>query len=316
MKSQQQGVKKKAILDMDPGIDDAMALLLALNSPDLDILAVTTVSGNVSVRRTTANALRIIEAVNSKVPVHPGASRPIRSGETIDAEFIHGRDGLGDTDLPEPKSAPSTVGAVDAVSALLKAHGPKEISIVATGPLTNVAMLIEKDPSLASRVDRIFVMGGTYDPLVRGNTTEYAEFNFYCDPEAAAIVFDFAAGKVSAPAVVASGLDVTSSADCAVTSTSLSTICSLSSRPAKVACKILQYPVKTYSYFNLHDVFTLFSLLHPEVLKIEECGGISISLDGAFRGRSVVKAGEGGNVAVCRQVNSQRFNQLVVDGLR
>lgn len=303
---------------MDPGIDDAMALLIALNASDLDILAVTTVSGNVNVHKTTANALRIIEALGMKVPVHAGAGRPLRynSAAMIDAESIHGRDGLGDTDLPGPASKPSTVGALDATLELLRSHGPKEISLVATGPLTNVAALIEKDPVLASKIDRIFVMGGVYDPLVRGNVTEYAEFNFFCDPEAAEIVFNFSSAAGSAPAVIASGLDVTSTTDCAMTSNTLSAICSLAAKPAAVACKILQYPIKTYSYFNLHDVFTLFSLLHPEVLKIEECGGVSISVSGTFRGRSIVKPGVGGNVFVCSQVNASRFNQLVLDGLR
>ena len=309
--------RRKVILDMDPGIDDAIALLIALNSPELEVLAVTAVAGNTSIEKTTRNALRIIVAFGSKTPVYAGAGKPLRRAkEKIEAESIHGADGLGNSELPA-HAIPGTAGALSATLDLLESHRPKELSIIATGPLTNAATLIEKAPSLAQKIDRIFVMGGTFDPLVRGNVTEHAEFNFYCDPEAAKTVFDFAETKIPSgqgPTVVASGLDVTSTADCAITANSLSAICSLKSKAAEVACSILQFPIRTYSYFNLHDVFTLFSAVHPEIFKLESCGGVSIACEDNFRGRCTVRPGSG-NVVICRQVNSIKFNQLLMDGL-
>jgi inosine-uridine nucleoside N-ribohydrolase len=282
------------------------------------VLAVTAVAGNTSIEKTTNNALRIIDAIGKKTPVYAGAGKPLRrAGEQIEAESIHGADGLGNSELPAPRTIPSKAGALNATLKLLDSHKPKELSIIATGPLTNIATLIEKAPSMAQKIDRIYMMGGTFDPLVRGNVTEHAEFNFYCDPEAAKTVFDFAEMKISSeqrPTIVASGLDATSTADCAITANSLSAICSLKSKAAEVACRILQFPIRTYSYFNLHDVFTLYSAVHPEIFKLESCGGVNIACEDNFRGRCTVRPGSG-KVVICRQVNSIKFNQFLMDGL-
>ncbi|HZT35264.1 MAG TPA: nucleoside hydrolase, partial [Nitrososphaera sp.] len=136
----------------------------------------------------------------------------------------------------------------------------------------------------------------------------------FCDPEAADIVFKFAS-LPDGPRVIASGLDITSTADCAVTAASLASICKLNTTAAKIACRILQYPIRTYSYFNLHDVFTLFSLLHPEIFKIDSCGGVSISCaSDAFLGRCTITPGSG-NILICRSVSTQMFNKMLLDGL-
>lgn len=303
----------KVVLDMDPGIDDAIALLLALNNPKLEVVAVTTVSGNVSVSKATLNALRVIEASGKYTSVYKGAGRPLnKRWRPIQAESVHGTDGLGNSHLAVPLLRAEKTEAVDRLVELLSTHKRKAISIVATGPLTNVATLLQNEPSAAGKLDRIFVMGGICDALTRGNVTEYAEFNFYRDPEAAEIV-------MSAPdkkplTIVLSGLDVTGSPACAIRNNELAMICSIKNRIANLVCRILQYPVRTFSYFNLHDVFALFSMVHSEIFKMDRCG-VRVSSSVNFRGRCAISSGKG-NVFVCKKVNHAKFNEFLLDGLR
>jgi inosine-uridine nucleoside N-ribohydrolase len=293
----------KVVLDIDPGIDDAIQLLLALNDPDLEVLAVTTVSGNVSLRRATANALRIIEASSKSLPVCPGAPRPLKR-TAVHAGDIHGADGLGEIDLPPPARKPEKTHAIDILLELARTHRKKEINILATGPLTNIGLLFNKDPSLAKDL-RIFVMGGIYDPAMKGNASKYAEFNFYADPEAADIVMS------SAASIVASGLDVTTLQDCAVGSEMFYRICS-SKRPiGQLACRLLAYPMRKFGHFHLHDVFALFSLLHPEMFAMEKIG---VRVDTKrFRGRCMLT--QGGNIRVCRKVDHKMFSRHLLGGL-
>jgi len=293
----------KVILDIDPGIDDAIELLLALNCPDLEVLAVSTVSGNVSLRKATMNALRIIEASGVRVPVYVGASRPLRKTAPR-AGAIHGFDGLGETDLPLSTNRQEKAGTVAALFDLLKTHKKKEISVLATGPLTNIASLFKKDPSLANNL-RLFVMGGIYDPAMKGNVSKYAEFNFYVDPEAADIVMN------SGASIVASGLDVTTSPECAVGPDLYSKICSSKSPAGQIACKLLAYPMRKFGHFHLHDVFALFSLLHPEMFTMERMG---VRVDTKkFRGRCLLT--QGGDIRVCKKVDHGMFSRHLLSGL-
>jgi inosine-uridine nucleoside N-ribohydrolase len=293
----------KVVLDIDPGIDDAIELLLALNNPDLEVLAVTTVSGNVSLRKATANALRIIEASGKSVLVYPGAPRPMKR-TAVHAGDMHGADGLGEIDLPLPARRPEKTHALDILSELSRTHRKKEINILATGPLTNIGSLFSKDPSLAKDL-RIFVMGGIYDQATKGNVSKYAEFNFYADPEAADIVMS------SGVPIVASGLDVTTVPDCTVGSEMFSRICS-SKRPiGHLACRLLAYPMRKFGHFHLHDVFALFSLLHPEMFAMAKIG---VRVDTKrFRGRCMLT--QGGNVRVCKKVDHKMFSRHLLGGL-
>lgn len=297
----------KVVLDMDPGVDDAIALLLALHNPQLQVLAVTTVSGNVSLRKATANALKVVQASGKHVPVYMGASRPLGGRRPVSAESIHGSDGLGNSHLPAPRQRPEKTGAVEMLVDLIKTHRRKEVSMVATGPLTNAAMLFKSEPSLVARLDRIFVMGGVYDPLVQGNVTKYAEFNFYCDPEAADIVMK------DGRAIVSCGLDVTGDPACAVDADMLAAM--RSAKSTDLACRILQQPVSRYSQFNVHDVFALFSLLYPEIFEMERCS-VRVDCSKATRGRCIVTPSDRGNVLACKKVDSARFKELLIDGLR
>lgn len=293
----------KVVLDTDPGIDDAIELLLALNNPHLEVLAVTTVSGNVNLRKATANALRIIEASGKGVPVYPGASMPLKR-TVVRAGAIHGIDGLGESGLPLPTRRPEKTHAVDVLLELSRTHKKKEISILATGPLTNIGLLFKEDPSIAKDI-QLFFMGGIYDPAIKGNASKYAEFNFYVDPEAADIVMS------SGASIVASGLDVTTSTDCAVGSEMFSKICSNKSPIAQIACRLLAYPMRKFGHFHLHDVFALFSLLHPEMFAMQKMG---VRVDTKkSRGRCLLTPG--GNIRVCKKVDHRIFSQHLLGGL-
>jgi purine nucleosidase len=176
----------RIILDTDPGVDDALAILLALRSSELKVEALTPVAGNVPLDFTLPNALKLLElAGRTDVPVAAGASTPlVRS--LVTAKAVHGNNGLGGVELPAPKIRPVSETASELIRRIVRTI-PGEISIVAVGPLTNVATALRSDPSLAQMIRSIVVMGGS---LSRGNVTPAAEFNFYVDPEAARIVFD------------------------------------------------------------------------------------------------------------------------------
>ena len=190
---------RKVVLDCDPGIDDAFAIAFACGHPGLELCGVTTVAGNVSLDRTTHNALAVLEFLgHGGVPVAAGSPAPLlRPFE--DAHSVHGTSGLGAARLPEPRGRPVDTHAVDFLIDQI-AHAPGELTLVATGPLTNVALAVRRYPPLVTQVADFVIMGGSAG---RGNVTPAAEFNIWCDPEAAAIVFG--AGR----RVTMAGLDVT-----------------------------------------------------------------------------------------------------------
>ncbi|MCB1339557.1 MAG: nucleoside hydrolase [Pseudooceanicola sp.] len=178
---------KRIIIDTDPGQDDALAILLALSVPDeLEVAGITAVAGNVRVEQTCVNALRICQlAGRPEVPVFAGAAGPLmRPLHT--AEFICGADGLAGMALPAPRQAAREVHAVTYLTEVLRAS-VKPITICALGPLTNIALALRMAPEVAARIERLVIMGGARD---LGNMTAAAEFNFFVDPHAAAVVFD------------------------------------------------------------------------------------------------------------------------------
>ena len=174
------------VLDLDTGIDDALALLLALRSPELDLVGVTCVAGNVTLPQVLRNTLGVLEAAGAPdVLVAAGAAKPLHRRLTT-ATFFHGQDGIGGVPLPPTRRAPITQPAPDFICESARAHDG-ELCLVAVGPLTNVALALELDPILPRRVRRLVVMGGA--ALVPGNVTPAAEANFHNDPEAASAVF-------------------------------------------------------------------------------------------------------------------------------
>ena len=177
-------MKRKLLIDTDTASDDAVALLMALRHPEVEVVAITVVSGNVTLAQGVANALVTAELCGSDVPVYAGADKPLLR-EAEYAEWFHGQDGMGDQFYPPPKRQPESKHAVDAIIDILAQES--DVEVVTLGPLTNLALALQKRPSLAERVKKCCIMGGA--PCTVGNVTPAAEFNIWVDPEAAQIVF-------------------------------------------------------------------------------------------------------------------------------
>ncbi len=191
--------RRPVILDADPGVDDALAMMLALGSPELTVLGICTVSGNVPLDVGTENALKVLALLDrDDVPVYPGASGPLRRGAVYATE-VHGPGGLGDSGLPSPGRSPSG----DAVSFMAEtlSNRPGEVTLIAVGPLTNLALAEARAPGVLKMAREVCVMGGALEEP--GNVTPAAEFNFFADPDAARQVVRSGARITLAP------LDVT-----------------------------------------------------------------------------------------------------------
>ena len=175
-------VKRPFLIDTDTASDDAVALIMALRSPQVQVLAITTVAGNVNVHQACRNALYTAELCGANVPVFAGAERPLKRAH-VSADWFHGRDGLGDRAYPAPRRSPEGKSATDAIIETIEAH--PGVVMVTLGPLTNVALALQKKPGIAAKVSRCVIMGGA--PCCEGNVTPAAEYNIWCDPEAARI---------------------------------------------------------------------------------------------------------------------------------
>jgi len=173
------------LVDTDTASDDAVALVMALRSPEVRLEAITVVAGNVPLERAVRNALYTVELCGEDVPVHAGAAAPLRRPLQT-AQFFHGVDGLGDRGYPPPEGSPRPEPAVEVILETTRAH--PDLTVVTLGPLTNVATALEREPELADRIGRLVVMGGAACTV--GNVTPAAEFNLWVDPEAARTVFD------------------------------------------------------------------------------------------------------------------------------
>jgi len=190
---------RRAIIDTDPGTDDALAIFLALRSPELKVEALTPVAGNVPLELTLPNALRLLEiAGRTDIPVAAGADRPL-TRKLITASYAHGENGLGGVDFPAPKMKPVAESAAQLIRRMVR-QSPGEIHLIAIGPLTNLALAFQQDPQLPKLIPSLTIMGGS---VSGGNVTPSAEFNIYVDPEAAQAVF-----QAGIPLTMV-GLDVT-----------------------------------------------------------------------------------------------------------
>ncbi|MBB1496406.1 nucleoside hydrolase [Propioniciclava sp. MC1595] len=178
---------RKTILDCDPGHDDAIAMILAAGNPAIDLLGITTVGGNQTLSKVTHNTLSVARVARmSDVPVHAGCARPLVREVEV-AEGIHGHSGLDGVELPEPISQIGSRHAVDYIIDTIMENEPGTVTLVPTGPLTNIALAVRKEPRIAERVQEVVLMGGGYHT---GNWSATAEFNIIVDPEAAHIVFN------------------------------------------------------------------------------------------------------------------------------
>ncbi len=296
----------RIILDCDPGQDDAIAILLALASPDeIQILALTTVAGNVPLARTTRNAQQILAlAGRADITVHAGCARPIlRPLET--AEYVHGETGLNGAVLPEPTTPVATAHAVDVIIETILREPPGTVTLCAIGPLTNVALAIIKEPSIVPRLCQVVLMGGSME---LGNVTAAAEFNIHVDPHAARVVFE-----AGAP-IVMMGLDVTHKA--LVTAERLARIQAIGTPVARTCAGLLDF----YNRYDqdryhipgapLHDPCVIAYLLQPGLFSGQR-RRVEIETEGTHTtGRTVVDWWQRSP----REPNALVINDVAADG--
>ena len=267
----------RIIIDTDPGIDDALAFLLALASPEIKLEALTTTQGNVTVEKATRNALSVLELANaSHIPVAQGSMLPLVLPLRA-SDAVHGESGLGNSELPEPRAIPIPQHAVDYLIERVLAE-PNEIIIFPIGPLTNIAMAIRKEPGFAKAVKELVIMGGAIRE--GGNVTPLAEFNIFVDPHAAHIVFHSGIPITLIP------LDVTNK--CLLKQEHLDRLLNSRSPISRFIREAVGVYLKSslqlgYQGSALHDPLTLATIIAPELLTLSEyyvdvdiSGGVSM----------------------------------------
>lgn len=300
------------VLDCDPGHDDAIALLLALGSPEVTLLGVTTVAGNQTLEKTTANAIRVLDHVGRPdVPVAAGAARPLVRELRVAAE-VHGESGLDGPALPPPSREPESTDAVEWIAGVVKHHS-RPVTIVATGPLTNVALFLASYPELGGRLERIVLMGGA---IGLGNTTPAAEFNIWVDPEAASRVFQ------SGVDLTMVGLDVTHRA---LMTPAHAQRLSGAGRAGRLVAELFgfyaQFHQREYGWDGspVHDAVAVGHVIDPSLLTTAHRGVIIDTGAELSRGRTHVdlegRAGWDRNCHVAVEIDADRFLELLVSRL-
>ncbi|MCF5868484.1 pyrimidine-specific ribonucleoside hydrolase RihA [Aeromonas veronii] len=303
------------ILDCDPGHDDAIALILALASPELKVLAVTTSAGNQTPDKTLNNALRILTLLGrDDIPVAAGAPKPL-ARELIIADNVHGESGLDGPKLPDPAFAPQTMTGLELMAKCLR-ESAEPVTLVPTGPLTNIALLLAAHPDLKSKIARIVLMGGAAGA---GNWTPAAEFNIYVDPEAADMVFK------SGISITMCGLDVTHEAQ--VMDADIERVRAITNPVAQCVAGLLDFfmiyhrdPKWGFAGAPLHDPCTIAWLLAPELFHGVECR-VDIETRGEHTvGMTVVDryglTGKPANALVLLGLDRPGFIDLLVTRLR
>jgi pyrimidine-specific ribonucleoside hydrolase len=254
----------RVIIDTDPGVDDAFALLLAMRSPELRIEAITPVAGNVPLDLTLPNALRMVEiAGRTDIPVAAGAKAPLLR-RLVTAAYAHGENGLGGAVFPEPKLKPVGECAAVVIRQIVRKY-PREVTLITLGPLTNVATALASDTELSGMIKSIVMMGGS---LSGGNITPAAEFNFYVDPEATRMVFQ------SGIPLTMVGLDVTRRTS--LTDEHVKTLQGIQNPVSQAAAKIARNAIdhtRSQGFLvgpNMHDSLAVAAFLDPTLLKWKE----------------------------------------------
>ncbi|WBW59100.1 pyrimidine-specific ribonucleoside hydrolase RihA [Klebsiella electrica] len=302
------------ILDCDPGHDDAIAMVLALASPELDVKAITASAGNQTPDKTLRNVLRMLTLLGRQdIPVAGGARKPLMR-ELIIADNVHGESGLDGPALPEPDFAPQTCTAVELMASTLRTS-PQPITLVATGPQTNVALLLNSHPELHDKIARIVLMGGA---MALGNWQPAAEFNIYVDPEAAEIVFQ------SGIPIVMAGLDVTHKAQ--IHEQDIARFRQLGNPVATVVAGLLDFFMayhrdEKWGFVGapLHDPCTIAWLLKPELFTSVE-RWVGVETQGKYtQGMTVVDyyflTGNPPNTTLLLDVDRQGFVDLLAERL-
>lgn len=305
--------KRPIIMDCDPGHDDAIAIILAAARPELDILGITTVSGNAEIDKTTMNALKICELVSlDDVIVSKGASVPLVGGRET-APSIHGDSGLDGPYLPEPSCSWSHEHASDTIIRLVQTSNTP-VTILPTGPLTNIALALAKAPEIKENIKEIVLMGGgTF-----GNWTPTAEFNIWADPEAAKKVFD------SGIPTVVMGLDITHQAR--ATEDVRKQISTIDNPVAKIVSELLDFFASTYKeHFGfdsppVHDVLTVAYCITPELFQTKDVN-IAIETKGDYTTGTMLvdllhTTGRNVNAQFGLELDVEGFWKLMIDALK
>jgi purine nucleosidase len=259
--------RRNLIIDCDPGVDDAVGLLLAFSSPELDIQAITTVGGNVSLERTTRNA-RIIRQIAGRedVPVFAGAACPLRR-DPAGADTFHGAEGLGDLDVIQPVAPPAEGSAIDAIVRIVMDGPERSVALAVMGPMTNLALAMRAEPAVAGRLGPVVIMGGARSE--GGNVTPSAEFNIWADPEAAAEVL------ASGCEAVVLGLDATHQVR--ATEARIAALAAVGGESARTAAAMVRFSQRVeravvgWDAAPLHDPCTIAWLLQPDLFRLSPC---------------------------------------------
>ena len=304
----------RIIIDTDTGVDDAQAILMAFGHEDTKVEAITSVSGNVDVEKTTANVLKVLDIAGQDVPVYPGCALPLVN-PPMHASMVHGEDGLGDCGIPASARKPESKHAVHALIDMANTH-PGELSIVAIGPLTNIAVATMLDPELPQKFKELTIMGGAVTG--KGNTNINAEFNIYFDPDAAHIVFD------RWPMVRV--LDWETTIATGLSKSDINTLFAIDTPKAEFFRKT---NANTMAFIKEHfkidlmfapDELAMAAALEPSIIKKKEVRHLSVELSGKqSRGLTVVDwFGMGRktpNAEIIMEVDQPRFVEMMANGL-
>ncbi len=297
------------IIDTDAGIDDAQAILLALGQPGVEVAAITTLSGNVHVDKVTKNVLKTLEATGRHVPVYRGAERPLINDVNY-AEDVHGADGLGDCNIPEAQGQIEREHAALALTRMA-AERPGHYTLVAIGPLTNVALATRLDPSFPRNLAEFVFMGGAYE--ARGNTSIVAEFNVHNDPEAAAIVLN------SFPQATMISWELT--LNCLVPWEKVAALEAKHSPAVEFFNRISALMASNlrrdrYQGMAMPDALAVAVAIDPAIVLESVRAHVQIELSGALtRGQTVVDWAGRPQVDVIKQIDLERFWQMMRQSL-
>jgi inosine-uridine nucleoside N-ribohydrolase len=277
--------RRKLIIDCDPGIDDAVALVIAMQNPHFEILGITTTFGNATIEQATRNALRIVELSRLNIPVYQGADRPLSIAPEPPPDFVHGKDGLGNTHQPAPSLKPQAKRAAQFLVDAAKAN-PGQITIVAVGRLTNLAQAIQLDPQFVRNIREVVMMGGAL--YVPGNVSPVAEANIGGDPHAADLVF------TSAWKVTMIGLDVTTMVR--LNEQVMARVKERNPRFGPFLYSITRFYEQFHREsghvpdgFYVHDPSAIMYLIKPELFEMKE-GPVRVVCDGLAIGQTIMAA--------------------------
>lgn len=303
--------KIPVIMDVDTGIDDAVAIILAMSAEQIDLKGITVVAGNQILDKTLHNTLSVVEYFGGKdIPVAKGADRPLVRQQHI-AEAVHGESGLGTAVLPQPTIKPHQLDAVAFLKETLE-NSQEKITLVPVAPLTNIALLLMCYPHVKEKIDKIVMMGGG---LFEGNVNAVSEFNIFADPEAAQVVFD------SGVDIVMCGLDVTMKSY--ATKEEIQRIKATNTKAGDFCAEAFEFYYDSYvktSYLDgcaVHDAVAVTYLLHPEWMETKRCN-VKVDIDGIETYGQTVgdfrpdRNKHLDNATVCMDIDREKFVDLLV----